>query len=74
MYPRELISDQTPLNPITEDFLMNPRPNPVMFDPKTLLSILESSSRSDWLCRETEYWLNSKIEFDAINPRQHLSW
>ncbi len=61
VYPANLFSDQTPPNPITEDFLTNLRPNPVMFDPETLLSILESSSRSDWLCRETEYWLNSKI-------------
>jgi hypothetical protein len=74
VYPRNLINDQKPPEPITEDFLMNLMSNPVMFDPDTLLSILAASSCSKWLSRETDYWLMMKIEDNAINPRPRISW
>lgn len=74
VYPRNLIKDQIPPNPITEDFLMNLMPNPVMFESNQLLGILEESSRADWLYRETDYWLKMKIEANATNPRPRLSW
>ena len=60
VYPPNLIRDQMHTNPITEHFLMNLMSNPVMFGPQFLLSILECSSRADWLCRETDYWLKSE--------------
>lgn len=74
VYPRNLIRDQMPPNPITEDFLMNLMPNPVMFESHQLLSILEYSNGADWLYRETNYWLKMKIEANATNPRPRLSW
>jgi hypothetical protein len=73
VYPRNLIRDQKPPNPITEDFLMNLMPSPVNFESDLLLSILQYSNSTSWLARETEYWLKRKVEANAMNPRPRIS-
>jgi hypothetical protein len=65
VYPRDLIKNQHPPDPLTEDFLMNLEPRPVLFEAHHLLCILMDSSSTAWLKREVDYFLQRSKKSNA---------